>query len=234
MTLPRHLLCLALVLFASSCTQRISSDEPAADEQAAAAGDVGAAEAEAADAQPDWTAEYDEMAAAVELSDEEDAALKEAFLTREEVVGGWLTSKGVRLRELEQELKSAARARDLRAIQRIKTEATPLRTELRDLIETHQADIRAALTPDNQLVWAAHELAERVLKIMEPLKLTAEQAALVREASITSAQAKADEPNPSAAGYMHLERSVEESVLTPEQRGRFEPIKKKKAMRSLY
>lgn len=233
MQLPRHLFLLIAILCASSCIPVKPSAEPSADEQpeqTATDDDVAPSD----DANPDWTAEYDAMAAALELSAEEVAALQDAFRRREEVVGGWLAQNGARLRELEQEMKSAARRRDLSTVQRVKAEATPLRTQLRDLIASHQADIHATLTPDNRLQWDAHQLAERLLELMETLELTPEQIDQIRDAALTAAQAKANEPNPAAAGYLHLEKSVEAGVLTPAQQGRFNQIKQKKPLRSLY
>jgi hypothetical protein len=178
---------------------------------------------------PEWRAEYDKFAAALTLSDEEAGCLKTAFETRERVISQWTAEKGESLKQMEREMQAAAKARDLTTVSRLTEQARPLRDELTKLVKTHKENIRGALTPDNRNRWEAQALSKALLNLMAPLK----QMADIRAAALPAAKASASAKNPPAAGYLDLERTVEASILTAEQRTAFAAIKKKNALRSL-
>lgn len=226
----RRLLLLIVAMSAISCRP---NDEAASD----ATESSNAAKAEIPEvpkaAEIDWAAEYERMTSALELSEDEEAALRSAFQAREQAVADWMQSTGAQLTQLEREMAAAAKDRDLREVQRTTMEARPLRDELRTLIESHQAAILAALSPANRLDWAAYELAERLLNLMEPLDLTPLQVEKIRDESRSAVQASSEESNPSAAGFLKLEQTVEADVLAEDQRREFAAIKQKNPMRSL-
>lgn len=180
-----------------------------------------------------WRSEYETMTSALSLSEEEKARLAAALKTRDETIAQWMAEKGNQLKDLERQMAEAARARDLASVKDLTERAHPLRSELRAQIASQTTAVRGVLSADNQLNWDAHQLAQRVLKVMQPLNLTEPQRAQLRAESITAAQAAVQEPNPSAAGYLKLERSVEANVLTAEQRSQFIAVKKKHPLRSL-
>ena len=66
-----------------------------------------------------WTAEYKQMNAVLELSDQEKVKLKAAFDARVEAVTQWWTKKGAKLAQFEQQMKRAAKARDLAGFRRV-------------------------------------------------------------------------------------------------------------------
>src|SRR5262245_57901926 len=88
-------------------------------------------------APPDWTAEYDKMAATLRLSPNEIDKLKAAFQTREGVISQWTAEKGGQLKDLEKQMAAATKARDLAAVNRLTEQAKPLRNELQELVKTH-------------------------------------------------------------------------------------------------
>lgn len=234
----RALLVLLLALVASSCTPEQAS--PPAD--AAASGDQAAKDGKADDAadaaaenkaKRDWKSEYKLMDAALELADEEANALQTALRAGDEAVAQWQAEKGAKLSELMRQMRAAAIARDLPGMQKFKAQAEPLRNEFRALVAQQLANIHDALSPENRHRWEGHLLAERVIEMMQPLELNAEQIAEIRKRAVTVAKAASGEINPQAAGYLILEKSVEASVLSPIQRKAFEAVKKKHWGRSL-
>jgi hypothetical protein len=180
-----------------------------------------------------WAAEYEQMNAVLELSDQEKAKLKAAFEARAEAIMQWWTEKGAKLSQFEQQMKQGAKAGDLAGLRQAKAKAEPLRNELRELLKTHESDIREVLSPKYRLKWEAHQVSERILDIMQPLKLSDQQISQVRAEALSIVRASLNEPNPKAAAYMKLEQTIELSVLRAEQRQAFREIKKKNPLRSL-
>ena len=173
------------------------------------------------------------MNAVLELSDQEQATLKAAFEARVEAVTQWGTEKRATLVKYEQQMKQAAKDRDLVGLRQAKAKAEPLRNELRELLKTHRSKIREALSPEYRFKWDAHQVSERILDLMQPLNLTDQQISQVQAKALSTVRASVNQPNPQAAAYMELEQTVERNVLTAEQSQAFEEIKKKNPLRSL-
>ena len=173
------------------------------------------------------------MTTALQLTEEESSRLQAAFVSREADVSQWMASKGVMLEGLEEQMAAAAKSKDLAGVRSARVKAEPLRNELRALLETHQADIDAVLSPDNAAAWAAYQLTIRVTDLMSDLSLTPAQEKDINAAAMTAVQDSVNEKNPCAAGFLALEKMIESQILTAEQRKSYELVKKKNPMRSL-
>ncbi len=229
----RNLIYLALLFGAVSCSQGNGdpdTDVPSQDQSQAGPGTD-------ADRPPPpetaWTAEYEQISAVLELSDQDKAKLKAAFEARAEALTQWWTEKGATLAQFEQQMKQAAKDRDLTGFRQAKAKAQPLRNEFRKLLKTHRSNILEALSPEYRLKWEAHLVSERILELLQPLNLSDQQISQVRTEALSSVSASVNKPNPRAAAYMKLEQTVERSVLSAEQRQTFQEIKKKIPLRSL-
>ena len=230
----RNLVYLVLLLSTVSCTQGNGgpdADVPSQQDQSQAG--PGTDTDRPPPPETAWTAEYEQMNAVLELSDQEKAKLKAAFEARAEAITQWGTKNGEKLAQFEQQMKQAAKARDLSGLRRAKAKAEPIRDELRELLKTHESNIREVLSPKYRLKWEANQLSERILDLMQPLKLSDQQIAEVRTETLSIVRASVNEPNPKAAAYLKLEQTVELSVLAAEQRQAFQEIKKKNPLRSL-
>lgn len=234
----RILLLIPVVGLFSGCapsadnTSRKPADEVDT-EPAAEGGQHNAGQAEKQVPHRDWRAEYEQMNAALELSDEEQVRLQAAFEAREEEHATWMAAHGAELRQLEEKMMAAAKSRDLGGVRSAKAKATPLRNELRELLNRHEDFVTAALSDENQLAWAAALLADRLLELMTPLDLTKEQRSQIQAQAAVAAQQSAGEPNPPAAGFVSLEKKVEATILTAAQKEAYAAVKKKYPMRSL-
>jgi hypothetical protein len=229
----RNLLYFLLLFSAVSCSQDVgNTDSQRSSKQGPA--QVGPASADpTSSAEKASEEELARMNAVLELSDQENANLKAAFQASNEALAQWRTEKGAKLAEFEQQMKLAAKNRDLAGVRRAKAQVDPLSKELRDLVRKHKSLVRNALSPEHQLAWDAHQLAERILEVMQPLNLSDQQIAQIRTDSLAAARESVNEINPSAAGFMNLEQVVELNVLTDEQRRAYQDVKKKKPLRSL-
>ena len=232
--MSRNLIYLALLFSAVSCTQENGSPDPDVpsrqnQSQAGAGSDTG----RPSPPETAWAAEYEQMNTVLELPDQEKAKLKAAFEAYAEAVTQWWTEKGAELPQFEQQMKRAVKARDLAGLRRAKAKAEPLRNELRELLKTHESNIREVLSPKYRLKWEAHQVSERILDLMQPLNLSDQQISQVRTEALSTVRASVNEPNPKAAAYLKLEQTVELSVLTAQQRQTFQEIKKKSPLRSL-
>lgn len=225
----RKLAYIVLLFSAVSCSDAPDSDVAARDRTEADT----ETDADRTPPETDWTGEFDRISAELGLSDDEEANLKATFEARTEALIQWWDEKGAELPRFERRMKRAAKARDLKEFRAAKAKAEPLIKELRDLLKTHRSNIREALSPEHRIEWEAHQLSERILELMQPLKLSDRQIAQVRAESVSAVRANVNEPNPTAAAYMKLEQTVERDVLTAEQRESFQEIKKQHPLRSL-
>ncbi len=229
----RNLVYLALLFGAVSCNQGNGgpdADVPSSDQSQAG---PGTDTDRAAPPETAWTAEYEQISAVLELSDQEKSKLKAAFEARAEALTQWWTEKGAKLAQFERQMKRAAKDRDLTGFRRATAKAKPLRNELGRLLKTHRSNILEALSPEYRLKWDAHQVSERILDLMQPLNLSDQQITQVRTEALSTVRASVNKPNPRAAAYMKLELTVERSVLTTEQRQAYQEIKKKNSLRSL-
>ena len=170
------------------------------------------------------------------LNASEALRLGQAFDARYEAIEQFLSGEaGQRLITLEAELRVAAQAKDLAAVQRVIDEAQPLRDAFCQRIEEQEVALYDVLTPAQATHWQGYEVAVRLLETMGPVKLSAEQMVAISEAgppAFYRAQ-EAGEVNPKAAAFLQLERWAESDVLSPEQRDTYEAIKGTKGLRSL-
>ncbi|MCH2210232.1 MAG: hypothetical protein MK110_02950 [Fuerstiella sp.] len=205
------------------------------------AGDQASASADSKNRDSDKTAdqdhsqadEYAEMEAVLPLSNKEVNTLKAAFQMRQAAVSSWMESNGATLAQLEKQMAAAARSRNLAGVRRAKAEATPLRNELRELIDTHEQSILRALSVENATAWNAHQLSQRVLDSMKTLDLNKEQIGQIQIAAVTVVESVMNKKNPDAAGFLMLEKTAESQVLTSAQRAAYQVEKKKSPLRLL-
>lgn len=183
-----------------------------------------------------WQAEYDEMVSVLGLRSDEAQRLRTAFEQREAEAGEWLKGeRGKSLAQLEGQLKQAAKGKNAAETKQIIAKATPLRKELMSIIDRHQANILGALSPERQVQWQGHKVAEKLLETMASLKLDPTQQQYIRNGAVEAIgrALQARQPNPPAAAFLELEQWAENSVLSPAQRQAYQETKKKAPVRSL-
>tara|TARA_R110001592_G_scaffold74150_6_gene225706 strand:- start:764 stop:1414 length:651 start_codon:yes stop_codon:yes gene_type:complete len=197
--------------------------------------DQSAAKAELAGA-TNAVEERDAMVRVLALDTEQSAAVGEAFEARDAAVGQWLSGEaGQRLIVLEAKMSVAARSKDLSGVKEAISEAEPLREELRGVIDDHESAIRAVLTPTQRNQWDGYQLASKMLEVMEPLHLAADQTAAIQEGApraVAQAQAQG-EAYPKAAAYLELENWVVSQLLTEVQARAFNDVKAQHPLSSL-
>lgn len=214
-------------LLIAACAPGNGATDPALD---LASAEAGLREESGESAQPD------EMVRVLGLDPAAASALREAFARRDAEVESWIGGeRGQRLIRLEAEMFAAVEARKLDDVKRATAEATPLRDELRQLIADHETSILDSLGPERRVQWEGYEVARKMLDLMQPLELNFQQAQAIEQGGPAAlAQAmRTGEPNPQAAAFLELEKWVEESVLTPDQRAAYQDIKASNKLRSL-
>jgi len=179
---------------------------------------------------------YNDMVRVLNLDPGAMDALQMAFAERDEAVEQWLSGeKGQRLIQVEAEMVAAVEARNLEEVKRCTAAGRPLREEMCQLIEDHEAAILNTLTPDQQVAWQGYEVANKMLVLMTPLNLEIDQVQTIEGAGMPAVVQAMNQgqPNPKAAAFLALERWAEESVLYPEQREAYQDIKADHKLRSL-
>lgn len=179
---------------------------------------------------------YEAIPSVLGMSASESAAFAEQLDHHDTTLRAWMEGeKGRQLMALDAEIRTKTEEKDLPGLRAVIAQATPLRTEIRGLIESSRNELLDSLGPEGRLKWEAYEVASGLLELMEPLALDATQEAQIRTNAIEqlrAAQSK-NEPNPKAASFLELERFSESRILSPEQRDVYETVKKDNPMRSL-
>ncbi len=185
---------------------------------------------------PAWEANYNEMVQALSLTPDEQDVVRGAFERGyAEMTARLQGEEGQDLAAEEARLKEAARNKDLAAVRAITKRAGPKRQALVGGIMQMQEDILLTLSPEKQLAWKGHQIAQEMVELMEDLALTAEQEAAIRGNAAAAVQAaqQAGAVNPMAKGFLDLEARVEQQVLGPQQYEGYQPVKEANSMRSL-
>ena len=180
--------------------------------------------------------EYEAIPSMLGLSPEESSAFAGQLDRLDATLRSWMQGeKGQQLMGLEAEIRTKTEEKDLPGLRAVIAQATPLRTEIRELIESSRNELLDSLGPEGRLKWEAHEVASGLLELMETLVLDATQEAQIRTNAIEQLRAalSKNEPNPKAASFLELERWVESRILSFEQRAAYEAVKKDNPMRSL-
>jgi len=180
--------------------------------------------------------EHEKMVQILRLNETESAALMSAFDEGDAAIQKWQSLHGAELRNLEAQMKDAAASRNLAGVREATSKAGPLRQELVQLAKTSQEKILNSLPPEKRVEWDAHLLAEKLFDLMQPLALTPEQRAAIANRAVSAARtvARSGRPGDTMAGaFLKLERDIEQSILTPQQRPAYDLIKKKNPLRSL-
>jgi len=222
----KRLLLSMVLLFIAGC-------QPAADPEAEIDLAAAQAELEAEAARDDVRAD---MLRVLALAPGQADALNAAFDARDKALGDWIAGeKGQRLIALEAEMAARTRASDLDGVRNAIAQAKPLREELMGMVEQYQTAILDTLSYEQRVQWLGFQVSSKLLQLAEGLGLNGAQLAAIEQGG-PSAVAQAiqrGEPNPKAAAFLELEKWVEESVLSPEQRAGYAAVKDKNKLRSL-
>jgi pyoverdine/dityrosine biosynthesis protein Dit1 len=185
-----------------------------------------------------FTVEYERMVTILNLNDAECARLKETFKAGDEAIKGWKSSgEGIKLVQLEKQMKKAAKNRNLREMKQLIGEAKPLRSFYKGIIKTHHENILKALSPDKRKQWNAYRLADELINLMEPLGLSDDQIRQIQRSALSSIEKTINQSNVQnktmSRAYLNLTRTMENDVLTERQRQAYGQIKRKILIRSL-
>lgn len=237
---PRHLALAALLILAACGSQpeEAARAAPARDQQPAAGPAAQAENEQPPLPEPGWREDYDAMRTRLDLTADQAARLEAAFAAQTRALEAWWSEHGSTLVRHEQDIKQAARSRNLAALRQASAQAKPLREEFRDIggAQTRQALVEA-LPPAKRGQWDAVRLQLKFEKLtLDHFTLSPEQQ---QRADALARQHAADaDPDPSvdnrlAGPFLHFERALENEVLDPEQKSAYEKIKEENALRSL-
>lgn len=177
-----------------------------------------------------------QMIQVLQLDATQASALNEAYTARDNAATAWIEGeKGDKLVAWEAEIKRAAKAKDLGAVRNATSRAKPLRDEFRQLFATHQANIMNVLTPEQQIHWQGFEVASKLLDLTKDLGLNPQHIAAIEQGgpTVVHQAIQNGEPNPKAAAFLELERWMEDTLLTQQQRAAYDAVKSENKMRSL-
>jgi Spy/CpxP family protein refolding chaperone len=183
-----------------------------------------------------WQDEYGQMVSTLDLTLDQEDALRTAFEERDRALAEWLNGpEGQKLYAQEERLKDAVNARDLRAVRDVTRGGPNMRVAFGKQIEAADQRILDVLTEDQQQTWQGHLLAEKFLELSAPVQLSFEQQTQIRFQAprMYAGMLARSEPNPQAAGFLALEKWAEANVFTPEQRAAYAVVKSENPLRSL-
>jgi Spy/CpxP family protein refolding chaperone len=169
--------------------------------------------------------EYAIMAAQCNLTDEQQNALKTKIAARHAAMEAWIKANGSKLETLQEAVKNPKDPNDKEAINRMAEELKAIEADRVRIQATFDADLQAILTPDQQLRWTSFRLNRLEMGRYRKISLTVEQIKKIKEAADAAAKetldVKGDEKAAKAGRAeveLKLRKTIEETILTPEQR----------------
>jgi len=169
--------------------------------------------------------EYAIMASQCELSDQQKTDLDAKVKARKEAQAAWQQANGEKQKALREAQKKAKEANDKDAMKKARDDLKALDAGRRKIDADTTAAIYAVLTPEQKAKWQAFQTYRTLMRRYKRLNPTEAQTAKIREAAAAAAKdlgaAAGDDKEARkkrAEAYKNLRNTIEETILTPEQR----------------
>ena len=186
-------------------------------------------------------AQLEEMKTILKLDEAAAKALTASHNSHVEKMKSWFEESGVELVALRKEALDAARDKDLAKLREMeadgkKKRVAELTEEERVLVAEHTELLLDSVSPDQAAKFKAHVIAEQLLELLEflePLELTDSQVTEVRELAEKVIPRFASNAKWRSEGTIKLEQEVAATVLTAEQRNKFQQFDGSKRLERL-
>lgn len=168
--------------------------------------------------------EYAIMASQCELTDAQKADLKAKVTARKEAQKAWMEANGEKSNALREAYKKAREAKDEDAVKKARDDLKALEESRRKIETDTMAAILATLTPEQKAKWDGFRVYRTLMRRYKRLNPTEAQTAKIREAAAAAAKdlgAAGDDKESRkkrAEADKKLRQTIEETILTPEQR----------------
>jgi len=169
--------------------------------------------------------EYAIMASQCELSDQQKADLEAKVKARKEAQAAWMQANGEKYKALREAYNKAKEAGDKDAMKKARDDLKALDAGRRKIDADTRAAIYAVLTPEQKAKWQAFQTYRTLMRRYKRLNPTEAQTAKIREAAAAAAKdlsAAAGDDKESrkkrAEADKNLRKTIEETILTAEQR----------------
>ena len=220
-------LALALLAAGPVLAQEEGAEKPAKAEKAAKEPKAGKP------AKSEVRGEYAIMASVCEFTDAQKAEVEAALKAKSEAAAAWEDANRAKLGDLKKQMADAKEKGDKEALKRAGTEMKALMEQLSALEAEHGAKIAAVLTPEQCQAWEGFKLYRALMRRYSKAELDEGQKAKVRalanEAAkkmlaVEGAGKEAEEAKDKIE--QDLKASVENDVLTAEQKEKMKPAAK--------
>lgn len=166
--------------------------------------------------------DYETMVAELQLTEEQQAAVKEKLAAMAKAKDDWKEANKAEVRELKETAKQARKAGNEERAGELRRQISELRALRDNALAPHKTAVLAVLTPEQKQKWAALVLASQVTRRWRHLQLTEEQQAAILAACQAALKDNleldlTDEEAVEGAAKELLDE-LREKVLTEEQR----------------
>ena len=169
--------------------------------------------------------EYAIMVSQCELSDQQKTDLAAKVKARKEAQAAWQQANGEKQKALREAQKKAKEANDTDAMKKARDDLKALDAGRRKIDADTMAAIYAVLTPEQKAKWQAFQTYRTLMRRYKRLNPTEAQTAKIREAAAAAAKdlgaAAGDDKDARkkrAEADKKLRKTIEETILTAEQR----------------
>ncbi|MCX7047752.1 MAG: hypothetical protein NTX50_19980 [Candidatus Sumerlaeota bacterium] len=159
------------------------------------------------------------------LTDEQQKAIKEKFKLKMEALETWEKANAEKLKAADEAAKTARQGTDEAAKKKAASDLKDLTTARTQATAEADKAILAALTEEQQVIWAGVQLAQTTLPRYKKANLTDDQTAKVKSACLIAAKdlaASAGDDKKAKQGRSTIEKSlkwaIDNVILTAEQR----------------
>ncbi len=160
----------------------------------------------------------------VQVSAEERQALESAFESRDKAYGEWASERLEGVQTTEKMLAKAKADGDTTLIRSYEVKMRPALEARQAIMVEHQDLVLNAMSAETANKWHAHMIAEKLLALMEPLQLTAEQRQQAQEWAYDAVAEFPDVHNRLSGAFFALEKRMKADSLTADQRDLYERV----------
>lgn len=169
--------------------------------------------------------EQAQMVEQAKLSPEQVKQLEEKVQAKQTALEEWKKTNADKMTELKNQIKEAGA--DKEKVKALKDQMAAIEAQKAEIEKKYDADVDSILTAEQKVAWNGFKLYRTTMGKYAKAKLTADQEAKIREMAAAAAKDMPAQGKEKEEAMGKFYKSVEEQVLTPEQREMFQKPAKK-------
>lgn len=180
---------------------------------------------------------YRDIANILNLSKAEQRQFELVFEKHKSIFTTWYANEWAELKSIQKKAMDAAKERNLAKMRQLnanggKQRVAELHQQQREMQKAFEQELLATVPMDKLDQWKAHRITSLLLEFLQPLDLSEEQTALIRDQSLQVIRSNQKE-NWQGYGTDQLEKRFAKTIVHDDQQDAFLELQKKNRLRML-